>query len=299
MAPTDYTPASAGETRSLHHHDSMSNDEQQTQPAIPRCGTIKSFVHMQLSMTDSKDRTRVKSVDTVLDVVQYLHRYGPATIDDVADAVDIGTSTAYRHLITLRDRGYVTVEDNRYRLSLMFLTHGGRLQETLPAHDLINRKVRQLSEETTERAQFITEEHGQRVYLFTHAGENAVKMDATIGKRGPLHVSAAGKAILANLEPSYRRDILDRTHGVGTKARKTIESELEKVHDQGYAFNDEESIAGLRAVGVPVRYASGDVLGSISISGPANRLTDTYYREELPELLLGTVNEIELNIEYL
>lgn len=250
-------------------------------------------------MPDTSERSRVKSVDTTLDVVQYLHHDGPVTIDEVADAVDVGTSTAHRHLVTLRDRGYVTVDDNEYDLSLMFLTHGGRLRESLPAHELINRKVRQLSEKTSERTQFITEEHGERVYLYTHAGENAVKTDATIGKRGPLHVSAAGKAILANLNAPDRRRILDDSHGSGTPERESIEAELETIRKQGYAFNDEESTPGLRAVGVPVRSATGRVLGSISVSGPANRLTGSYYREELPELLLGTVNEVELNIEYL
>ncbi|GAB7092128.1 IclR family transcriptional regulator [Halorubrum luteum] len=254
-------------------------------------------------MTGAPDGSRVKSVDTAFDVVQYLHRAGSATIDDVAEAVDVGTSTAHRHLVTLHDRGYVVADGNEYELSLRFLTHGGRQRETLPANDLINRKVRQLSEETSERTQFLTEEHGERVYVYTHAGPDAVKTDATIGKRGPLHVSAAGKAILATLPVEQRERILDRADDPrtepGTAARSALDEELDRVTEQGYAFNDEESTAGLRAVGVPVRYRDGEVLGAVSVSGPANRLTGSYFREELPDLLLGTVNEIELNIEYL
>lgn len=249
------------------------------------------------------DRSRVKSVDTTLDIVQYLHRAGSASIEDVASAVGIGTSTAHRHLVTLYERGYLVRDGNEYELSLLFLTHGGRRREKLPANELINKKVRQLSEETSERAQFIAEEHGKRIYMYTHAGSDAVKTDATIGKRGPLHVSAAGKAILANL-PADRRDrILDEDGEAeteaGTPEREALEQELRTVREQGYAFNDEESTSGLRAVGVPVRGRDGVILGAISVSGPANRLTGEYFEEEIPELLLGTVNEIELNIQYL
>jgi len=254
-------------------------------------------------MTNMPSRARVKSVNTSLDVVQFLHRVGSATIDDVATEVGIGTSTAHRHLMTLYDRGYIVVDGNEYALSLQFLTHGGRSREALPANELINRKVRQLSEETSERAQFIIEEHGERVYAYTHAGSNAVKTDAVIGKRGPLHVSAAGKAILANLSSNRREHLLNETFDTGSDTdsseRERLNAELKMVRERGYAFNDEGSTSGLRAVGVPVRHPNGTALGAISLSGPANRLTCEYYREEIPELLLGTVNEIELNIEYL
>jgi DNA-binding IclR family transcriptional regulator len=249
-------------------------------------------------MENTSDRSRVKAVDTTLDIIQSLHQAGSASIDEVADEVGIGTSTAHRHLTTLHERGYIVREGNEYELSLRFLTHGGRRRETLPANELIHRKVRQLSEETSERVQFITEEHGERVYMYTHAGPDAVKTDATIGKRGPLHVSAAGKAILANLPANRRDQILDGIAVPETSEREALDSELETVRDRGYAFNDEESTSGLRAVGVPIRHRSDTVLGAISVSGPANRLTGDYFREELPNLLLGTVNEIELNIEY-
>jgi len=250
-------------------------------------------------MGRTPDRSRVKAVDTTLDIVNHLHQVGTASIEEVAESVGIGTSTAHRHLTTLHERGYVVREENEYELSLRFLTHGGRRRETLPANEQIHRKVRQLSKDTSERVQFITEEHGDRVYMYTHAGPDAVKTDATIGKRGPLHVSAAGKAILANLPTDRQKQILDDTVPPATDERAALDEELETIRERGYAFNDQESTSGLRAVGVPVRCENETVLGAISVSGPANRLTGEYFRKELPNLLLGTVNEIELNIEYL
>jgi len=244
------------------------------------------------------DRGRVKAVETTLDIIQFLHRAGSASIKEVADGVNIGTSTAHRHLKTLDNRGYVVLEESAYILSLRFLTCGGQRREALPANDLIYRKVRQLGEDTSERVQFIVEEHGERVYVYTHAGLDAVKTDATIGKRGPLHVSAAGKAILANLPSAYQEQILNVKSTIRESKLSALHEELETVRKRGYAFNDEESTPRLRAVGVPVLYENNDVLGAISISGPANRLTGKYFREELPNLLLGTVNEIELNIQY-
>ena len=254
-------------------------------------------------MTNDKPRSMVKSIDTTLDVIQYLHCSGSATIEEIAEAVSISTSTVHRHLVTLRERGYVIIEDGEHRLSFMFLTHGGKVRDKTFAADMVNKKVQQIAERTEERAQFIIEENGERVYLFTHFGSSGVKTDANVGKRGPLHISAAGKAILAHLPQERIEEILDnikfdRLTEQTITTPTSLEAELEEIREQNYAFNDEELTESLRAVGVPIRLDNGAVYGAISVSGPAHRFSKKYFREELPELLLGAANEIELNLKY-
>lgn len=254
-------------------------------------------------MTDDELRSTVASVETLLDVVQCLHYLGTASIETVAKEIGVSTSTVHRHLVTLRQRGYVVVDDGEYSLSLMFLTHGGKVRKRIFASDLVNEKVQQLSEQTDERVQFMTEENGERVYVYTYSGPSGVKTDATIGKRGPLHVSAAGKAILANLPEERTAEILDQTSfDQATERtitdRETLEEELTEVRECGYAFNDQESTDRLRAIGAPITFKHDKVFGAISVSGPAYRLRGDYFREELPALLLGAANEIELNLKY-
>lgn len=254
-------------------------------------------------MARNDDRSTVKAVETSLSVLESLHERDGTTIETIADDVDVGTSTVHRHLVTLRERGYVVIENGQYHLGTRFLTRGGQVQSRIPSHELIERKVHQLSEETGERVQFIVEEQGERVYVFTHAGPDAVRTDAAIGKRGPLHASAAGKAILAYLPDDRREAILDENAIDPVTEHTTIDredltAELEEIADREYAFNDEESTVGLRAVGAPIRYESGYVIGAISVTAPAHRIKGDYFREELPNLLLGTVNEIELNLKY-
>lgn len=253
-------------------------------------------------MAQDNGRSTVKAVETTLSVLESLHKWDGTTIETIADDVGVGTSTVHRHLVTLREHGYVVVEDGEYHLGTQFLTRGGQVQTRIPSHELIERKVHQLSEETGERVQFMVEEQGERVYVFTHAGPDAVRTDAASGKRGPLHASAAGKAILAYLPDDRREEILDKGIDPVTEHtitdRKDLKAELEEITDREYAFNDEESTVGLRAVGAPIRCETGHVIGAISITAPAHRIKGDYFREELPNLLLGTVNEIELNLKY-
>lgn len=74
--------------------------------------------------------------------------------------------------------------------------------------------------------------------------------------------------------------------------------ELERTRERGYALNDEESTSGLRAVSVSITDSDGSVLGALGVSGPTHRFTNGRFEEELPDILLGVVNGLELDIQY-
>ena len=69
--------------------------------------------------------------------------------------------------------------------------------------------------------------------------------------------------------------------------------EIKNIREEGVAFNDEEAISGYRAVGAPVTL-NNETIGSITIGGPKNRLDDDHFRNELPSLVRGLINEVEL-----
>jgi DNA-binding IclR family transcriptional regulator len=70
--------------------------------------------------------------------------------------------------------------------------------------------------------------------------------------------------------------------------------ELDAIEDRGVAFNDEEQLDGVKAVGVPVDGSDGRVVGAFSVASPANRMTEDRFEEEIPKTLLGVANEFEL-----
>lgn len=163
--------------------------------------------------------------------------------------------------------------------------------------------MNELAAETDERAQFIVEEHGKAVYIHRTFGQHAVRTDPGIGRRIPLHATSAGKAILASMPDEMRSRIIEQTT-FGEITNRTItdtnelDRELAQISKRGYAFNREENIDGLHAVGAPVTGPDDTVIGAPSVSGPSHRLTGEWFEEDLPALLLGAANELELNIAY-
>lgn len=244
----------------------------------------------------------VGAVQTLFDILEFIHEEDGVTISEAASGLEYAKSTIHRHLSTLEQRGYVVNEDGYY-IGLRFLELGEDARNRRQAYQLAKEKVEELAEETDERAQFLVEENGEAVYIHRAVGNHAVRTDPGIGKRIPLHATASGKSILAAMPPEKASRIIEQTafEQITDKTitnPNTLNDELDQIRQRGYAFNREENLDGLRAIGVPVKGPKGSVIGGLSISGPSHRFTGERFKDELPSLLLGTANELELNITH-
>lgn len=248
------------------------------------------------------NRNRVSSVERSLDIVEFIRERDTVALGDVADQFDLAKSTAHRHLSTLEESGYLVADGGEYRLSFKFLALGEHVRNRRSVYQQAKPVVEQLADETDERSQFTVEENGYLVHVHTAMGNHAVKTDARLGKHTPLNTVSAGKAILAHLPEVRVREIIDR-HGLPARTENTITDEqtlfeeLETVRDRGYALNLEESTVGLRAISVPVTHEDR-VIGAFGLSGPSHRLTDDRLQNDFATLLLGVVNEFELELKY-
>ncbi|MFP9061672.1 IclR family transcriptional regulator [Natrialbaceae archaeon A-chndr2] len=248
-------------------------------------------------------KNRVATTETVFLIIETLQSMEGARVSEVAEELDLAKSTIHRHLMTLKERGYVVKEGDEYHPGLRFLDIGQYARQRKEAYLMAKPKVEAIAEKTGERTQFMVEENGRAVYVHIVHGENAVLTDPGIGNGIPLHATSAGKSILAHL-PKWKVSKMLEKQPLSKETSATItdpdelRENLKEIRERGYSFNEQENLHGLRAVGVPVRGSAGDVIGALSVSGPTHRMKGSFFREELPNLLLGTVNELELNIAH-
>ncbi|MFB6131687.1 MAG: IclR family transcriptional regulator [Salinigranum sp.] len=252
-----------------------------------------------------KSGTTVKSDERLFAIIDCLRELDGAGPTELAEHMGLPKSTVYGHLATLKHNEFVSQEDGEYRLGLKFLDYGVYARDRHDLAKIANESIRKIAEQTGETAWIVVEEYGLAVYLSKAEGENSVQNHARIGRREPLHQLAAGKAILAHLPDERVREIIDQ-HGLPAATENTISDEgelfdeLDEIREDGYAFSNREVITGTRAVGAPIldERNANRVLGAISVAGPAKRLRGDWYREDLPNLMLGTANEIELKFRY-
>lgn len=251
----------------------------------------------------ANNQQKIRAVEISLSVVEALVRQDGARVTEIAEKLDIAPSTSHKHLQTLIESGYVIKEGDFYYPSMEYLHIGEYTRHRKPAYRKAESRVEFLAEETGGRTHFVIEEHGRGRYVYTSTGDLAVETFTGKGTSVSLHVTAAGKAILAHLPEHKVYKIIDQ-HGLDASTEQSITTEqalfenLQTVRDTGVAFNIEEHYEGSSAVAAPVRNPNGNVLGALTISGPAQRMKGDFLREELPDLLLATVNELELEIVY-
>ena len=245
----------------------------------------------------------IQSVETAFEIVEHLKETDGAGVSELASALDLAKSTVHSHLATLHSAGYVTRDGDTFHVALRFLDLGNYAREQDTLYQVGRPKVDELAEQTGEKVWILAEEHGRGIHLYVASGKRSVRTYARTGQLNYLHQLAAGKAILAYLPEERIDEIVDR-HGLPARTEDTItdpdelRDELAEIRERGFAQNREESIPGLHAVGVPITNERDVAIGSLSLSAPAKRLRGNRFDEEVPNLLLGIANEIEINMAH-
>lgn len=244
----------------------------------------------------------VQSITRASQILEVIRNDGSAGLTEIANTLDLPTSTVYNQLKSLEAQALVLNNDGEYELGLRLFNLGMSARKKKEEFVQLESKVEELADETGERAQFIVEEAMHAIHLYTKIGPNGVDIGTDVGtRRHDLYAIAAGKVILATvaeerLESYLETSEFERFTEQTITDEATLRDTLEKVRKRGYAFNDEESMDGLRAVAVPVQYPNGNLLGVLGVTGPTHRMKDNRFEKDIPDLLLGVSNEVELNI---
>ncbi|MDG5820747.1 IclR family transcriptional regulator [Natronococcus sp. A-GB7] len=254
--------------------------------------------------THTRAKNPVKGVERAFHILETVEEHHNLRLTDIAAEVGLARSTTHRYLKTLESMGYLVRDDNQYTLSHQFLRFATHVRTRDPRYSLIDEKVQQLAQETGELVQFIIEEHGQTIYVLQSIGENGVQINTKLGKSDPVHTTAAGKAILSTWSTAEVDNLIDE-YGLPELTPQSITSrdelfeEIDRIQTRGYSVNNQENVDGLKAVSVPIMDSRDRALGSLSVSGPTHRMKGDWFTDELPDLLLGISNELELNFRYL
>lgn len=245
----------------------------------------------------------VEATQTSLAILQLLKARGALSLGELAEELACSKSTVHRHVTTLEHDGFIAKTADGYQLGLLFLDYGIQVQRNNPVFQAAKDKVDELAELVEEKVWCMVAEGGLGCFMYHRQAKEVFQTYTRVGFRGHLHAFSAGKAMLAYF-PEEQVDAIIERHGLPAYSANTIterdalREELAAVREAGVAFNQEESVKGVNSVAAPIRLEPDKPVGSICVAGPAKRLRGTYYREEIPEILLGVTNEIEVRLEY-
>jgi len=243
----------------------------------------------------------MKKSSTVLKALRIIEEVGEhgrgIALSEVAAAVELDRSTAYRLLSTLVDAGYLVRSDDtkRYRLSYKLISISRLLLANTGLDELIRNKLAELSRLTQEAANFSVLDGNEAVIRLRSKGSHLLSVAFKVGDRSHLHCTSIGKVLLAQQGERFVESILSRP--LPKVASNTITDpnklriELEKVRMQGYAFDVLEFADDMCCVAAPLFGADGKLLGGINLSGPSSRLGPERL-DELAHVLLKATKEL-------
>jgi IclR family transcriptional regulator, acetate operon repressor len=217
----------------------------------------------------------VRAAERVLDILDVLQgAAGGVTLGELARAAKLPKSSAFRYLTTLEARGYVVRDDGEaYRLGLALQRLRPRDLALLAA--AARPHLEELSDRFGETTNLGVLDSTRVAYLEVVESPRAVRFAARRGGRDPIHSSALGKAIAANLHDEEVRRIL-AVEGMPARTAHTITDperflhELEAVRARGHATDHGENEEGGSCVGV---FLAGCRLPTaLSLSAPTARL---------------------------
>jgi DNA-binding IclR family transcriptional regulator len=210
---------------------------------------------------------------------------------EVAKLSALPASTVHRFLANLESAGFLNCDGNgTYQMGIACVSLGqaarGQLdirRVSLPHLQELNRRTRETVHLTVRHALFA-------VYVEKLDSPEPLRIHSRIGAAVPLYCTAVGKVLLAYMPEAELEKILDQLemkrlteNTVGNL--QELQTQLQRVRRNGYACDLEEHEAHIRCIAAPVWDHTGSVNASLSVTGPAVRMSSARLRQIAPLIL--------------
>jgi len=206
----------------------------------------------------------------------------------VAKLSGLPVSTIHRFLMNLESAGYLNCSDTGiFHLGIACFSLGQAARWQLDIRRLSLPYLQDLNTQTRETIHLTIRQGLSAVYIEKLDSPEPLRIFSRIGAAVPLHCTGVGKAILAYMPQDELAKILPQIefkrltpNSIGNC--QELQTQLQKVRKNGHAFDLEENEPHIRCVAAPIWDHNGAVNASLSITGPAVRMSVARLRQLAP-----------------
>jgi IclR family KDG regulon transcriptional repressor len=249
--------------------------------------------------------SNVQSVERAIAILESFSLGKPERgVNELSRELGLHKSTVSRLMRTLKHGGLLSrnPETERYRLGVDLIGLAAQVVSFMDVREVALPFLRELAEVCRDTVNLSVMDAGQVVNLEQFVPPTRrIKNIGRVGRRMSPHCTAAGKVLLAYLP----QDELDRILQAGLEQHTPhtitdpdeLRKELARVREQSYATVREELEEGLNVVAAPIHDHTGQVVASVSVAGPAYRITPELF-PELAGRLMDTAAAISAKLGY-
>ncbi len=248
---------------------------------------------------------RVKQISNLFELMAFFVRAKkPLSVKEVVDEFSWPRSSVFNIVSTMVEEGYLyqPVPRGGYYPSSKWMELAKDLLEFQPFPPAVHKLLVELVKLTGETVVLAAAEGSSVVFLDVVESPAVIRFTASNGQRNPIHVTAAGRAILSQYSPSERAAVLKRIdyepyEKAAFMSAVAVEEDIQKSMKDGWYINLGSYAEGLAGVAVPFPFHHRRC--SIVIGAPISRIENSV--EELGALLRSKVNdflEADLGLDY-
>lgn len=230
-----------------------------------------------------KTTVKIQVIDRAARLLEAIaNSHAPASLKILSAETGLHPSTAFRILGSLAEVGFVQRDSaGHYYIGRKIGYLANSIERGVDVRDEARSIMEDLRDEIGETINLTVREGDEVIYVERATSTRMMRVEQVIGSRAPLHVTAVGKLMLAELGDEFIRAYAERT-GLRAYTRHTLATlnDLNKnVHEsavRGFAYDNEEAEIGVGCIGVLIHDHAGSVVAGLSISAPIERRKDEW-----------------------
>lgn len=223
------------------------------------------------------------------------------TLAELADLTELPKPTAHRLAGQLVELGALERSHGQYRLGLTLFELGGLVVAQRQIRERAQPFLEDLYEATHETVHLGVLDGDEVVYVDKISGHKRVDVPTWVGSRMPLYCTGLGKAILAHSATPVVRRVLSQELARRTPytivSPQVLAEHLQKVREEGVAFDWEESTIGVACAAGPILDRRNQAFAAISVTGPMNRIDPERVVPALRKAVLGVRQAVVLAVD--
>jgi DNA-binding IclR family transcriptional regulator len=242
----------------------------------------------------------VPAAAQALAVLQYLGTQAqPAAAAAISRALDLPRSTTYHLLDTLVRAGFVVhvAEEQRYALGVAVYELASGYGRQTSLQRLARMPLATLVDSVGQNAHLAIMHGRDVIYVIEERAVGRPPLITDVGVRLPAHLTASGRAMLAQMPPAQVRALYSDPsffvlrNDLGPRSLTALRHLLTDTRRQGFASEDGEVTPEFASVAVAVSDRAGYPVAAVAVTFPGAQV-DRAERERLAGRVARTATEL-------
>lgn len=222
----------------------------------------------------------VEALQDGLAVLRVVAHHPGLGVSEIGRRSGFTKARTFRFLATFEAAGIVQrgADGVSYNLGPAALVIGLAAQEQVSLIKLAEKYLDMLVAKYNETATVLVRDSLESVSVAQKNSSHEMRVQATVGRRRPLHAGASGKVLLAfgpeDIESKVLEGELPKLAPQTITSKTKLKKELQRIRELGYATSLSEGAVDVVAVAAPVHGSAGFLVASIGLSMPKSRAPD-------------------------